>query len=77
MDTYVVPPSGVSSITDYRTFYSGIRPSHMRGATPYVDAVHLAATIMSDKIVIGHDIKNDFDALGFKVPEKRVRDTLK
>ena len=30
MDTYVIPPSGVASITDYRTGFSGIRPRHMK-----------------------------------------------
>lgn len=76
MDTYVIPPSGIASITDYRTSFSGIRPRHMKGATPFHDAVRVAQSLMKDKVVVGHDIKNDFAALSFQVPPSKVRDTL-
>ena len=77
MDTYVIPPTGVGSITDYRTPYSGIRRCHMRGATPFKDVQERARALLtgSDVVVVGHAVKHDFDVLGFTVPQARVRDT--
>lgn len=76
LDKYVIPPSGVSSITDYRTRYSGIRPRHMRDATPFHDVIPQVRRLFEGKVVVGHGLKSDFDVLGFHVPAKRVRDTL-
>jgi len=66
----------VSSITDYRTRYSGIRPRHMRDATPFHDVIPQVRRLFEGKVVVGHGLKGDFDVLGFHVPAKRVRDTL-
>ena len=90
-DSYVIPPTGVSSITDYRTRYSGIRPSHMRQAIPFSQAVQrvkdiiLGNELVEDEdedafhrrgvLVVGHDLRNDFGVLGFHVAKKMVRDT--
>jgi len=77
LDTYVVPPAGIASITDYRTRYSGIRPSHLRGAMAYDVAVSRVRDLLRGRIVVGHALKNDFQVLGFRVPNNWVRDTSK
>ena len=64
-------------VTDYRTPWSGIRPRHLKTAVPHQVALNDIKKILSSKIVVGHDLSNDFNVLGFSLPSHRRRDTAK
>jgi len=64
-------------VTDYRTRWSGIRPWHLKAAMPLEIACNDIKKILSSKIVIGHDLSNDFHVLGFSHPPHDRRDTAK
>lgn len=74
LDTYVDPMCRVS---DYRTAYSGILPEHLEGAPTYDDVrQHVINLLNNERILIGHDLKQDLDVLGIKnIPRYRLRDT--
>ena len=71
-DKYVKPDR---PIVDYRTPWSGIVAEHMETAIPFYQAKKEAAEILKDKIIIGHDLRNDFSVLEMSHPEHDVRDT--
>ena len=71
-DSYIRPSK---PITDYRTMWSGITPRHMKQAKPFVAATREIQTIIAEKIVIGHDLINDFSALQLNHPQQLIRDT--
>ena len=73
-DEYIRPDG---PITRYRTWVSGIRPYHMVDALPMAKAVVEIKKILQDKIIVGHDLKNDFLAIGLSHPESLRRDTAK
>eukprot|EP00057_Strongylocentrotus_purpuratus_P025962 XP_011680436.1 PREDICTED: apoptosis-enhancing nuclease-like [Strongylocentrotus purpuratus] len=73
-DSYVKPDE---PITDYRTKWSGIRPRNMVNAIPFNEAQEQVKNLLKDKIVIGHAVWNDFQALKFSHPPNDVRDTSK
>ena len=62
-------------ITDYRTRWSGILPSHMKLATPHEQAVTTIRQILEGKILIGHDLTHDLSVIGISPPKHRLRDT--
>ncbi|KAG5184148.1 ribonuclease H-like domain-containing protein [Tribonema minus] len=72
--SYVRPPERV---TDFRTFVSGIRATHLKGA----DAVTLlecqkaVAAITKGRIIVGHALHNDLKALMLSHPKNMIRDT--
>lgn len=72
LDTYVRPKERVS---DWRTWVSGIRPSHMRHAITFEEAQRQVAELIKSRVVVGHAIKSDFDALKLSHPRTHVRDT--
>ncbi|XP_061532853.1 apoptosis-enhancing nuclease [Phycodurus eques] len=71
-DKYVRP---LRPVTDYRTRWSGIRPHHLRDATPYAQAREEITGILQGKVVVGHSIHNDFGMLRILHPSHMVRDT--
>ncbi|XP_029654088.1 apoptosis-enhancing nuclease-like [Octopus sinensis] len=73
LDQYIKPEE---QITDYRTPYSGISEIHMKEAIPYKDARETIWNLIKGKVVVGHALDNDFQALGFSVPLHMRRDTL-
>lgn len=73
-DSYINPGQRV---TDYRTRWSGIRPWHLKSAVPLEIACNDIKKILSSKIVVGHDLSNDFHVLGFSHPPNHRRDTAK
>jgi len=64
-------------ITDYRTKWSGILPSHMRKAVPFKVARKQIMKILANKIIVGHSLHFDFKILKYRRQAADVRDTSK
>ncbi|VDN06868.1 unnamed protein product [Thelazia callipaeda] len=65
-DKYVKP---VEKIIDYRTAISGIRPK------PFQKVQLEVHKLLTNRIVVGHSLKNDFKVLNLSHPRKLIRDT--
>ena len=59
-DSFVLPKEPV---TDYRTFVSGITPQLLRSARTLETIQADVATLLDGRILIGHSVRNDLDAL--------------
>eukprot|EP00521_Asterionellopsis_glacialis_P007460 CAMPEP_0195281702 /NCGR_PEP_ID=MMETSP0707-20130614/904_1 /TAXON_ID=33640 /ORGANISM="Asterionellopsis glacialis, Strain CCMP134" /LENGTH=331 /DNA_ID=CAMNT_0040340613 /DNA_START=46 /DNA_END=1038 /DNA_ORIENTATION=- len=76
LDTFVKVPSRV---TDFRTHVSGVTAKHLHSD----DAMELHACrkkvgeILRNKILVGHALKNDLQALLLDHPKDDIRDTAK
>eukprot|EP00536_Pseudo-nitzschia_multiseries_P000382 jgi/Psemu1/62602/estExt_Genemark1.C_50061 len=65
-------------VTDYRTFVSGITPLDVEDATLTLEECRQEVrTMIADKILVGHALKNDLRALGLTHPWTEIRDTAK
>uniref|UniRef100_A0A6B2L9E0 RNA exonuclease 4 n=1 Tax=Arcella intermedia TaxID=1963864 RepID=A0A6B2L9E0_9EUKA len=64
-------------IQNYRTKYSGIRPSDLRGAPKFSVVQSIVLEIVKGRIIVGHDLKNDFSALEMTHPPHLTRDTAR
>ena len=73
-DSFVRP---TEPVTDYRTFVSGITPKLLRQARPYEKVREEVAELIADRILVGHDLKHDLDALLLGHSGKNTRDTSK
>ncbi|KAM5537172.1 hypothetical protein V8D89_009105 [Ganoderma adspersum] len=62
-------------VVDYRTEFSGIRPSDMVHATPFEDVQKEVADLLKDRILVGHAVHNDLKALLLSHPRPQTRDT--
>lgn len=51
-------------VTKYYTALSGIRASDLQDAESFSDVSMEVAGILNDRIVVGHDLTNDFRVLG-------------
>jgi RNA exonuclease 4 len=71
-DEYVKP---VEKVTDYRTWISGIKPHHISNAPDFKVVQSKVAEIIKDRILIGHAISNDLQALMLTHPRHLIRDT--
>ena len=71
-DKHVRP---VEKVTDFRTHVSGISSSSLRNAISFAQCRKEVSKLMQDKIVVGHALKNDFQALMFTPPKRLTRDT--
>ncbi|KAI8889224.1 hypothetical protein K501DRAFT_171190 [Backusella circina FSU 941] len=73
LDTYVKPQERV---TDYRTFVSGIEPHHLEEeAITFKEAQEKASDIIKNRILVGHAVYNDLQALMLSHPTLLIRDT--
>jgi RNA exonuclease 4 len=75
LDEFVLP---LEKVTDYRTWCSGVTPKLL--ATKGKDFAVVqkqVADILKGKILIGHALKNDLDALLLTHDSKMIRDTSK
>ncbi|KAK5998120.1 RNA exonuclease 4 [Cladobotryum mycophilum] len=73
-DSYVKPKERV---TDWRTFVSGISQKEMRFARDFEEVQREVHSILASKILVGHDIKHDLEALKLSHPPRDIRDTAK
>ncbi|PTB39815.1 3'-5' exonuclease [Trichoderma asperellum] len=73
-DSYVKP---VERVTNWRTTVSGISQKEMRFARDFSEVQKEVDDIIKDKILIGHDIKHDLDALKLSHSPRNIRDTAK
>jgi RNA exonuclease 4 len=74
-DKIVLPRENV---TDYRSLITGLnREIITTKGVPFKEVQGEVADMVKDKVVIGHDIKHDFDVLEFSHPKSMIRDTAK
>ncbi|KAJ3952190.1 3'-5' exonuclease [Colletotrichum tropicale] len=71
-DSYVKPQE---KVTDWRSAVSGILPKHMRFARDFNEVQTQVAALLKDRILVGHDVKHDLDALKLSHSIKDIRDT--
>ncbi|KAF2659154.1 RNA exonuclease 4 [Lophiostoma macrostomum CBS 122681] len=66
-------------VTDYRTAVSGIEPKHLRKdiARPFKEVHNDLKVLLEGRILVGHAVKNDLDALLLKHDKRYIRDTSK
>jgi RNA exonuclease 4 len=66
-------------VTDYRTAVSGIESKHLRRdvARPFKEVQNDVKILLDGRILVGHAVKNDLDALILKHDKRYIRDTSK
>ncbi|KAI5827004.1 ribonuclease H-like protein [Schizophyllum commune Tattone D] len=62
-------------VTDYRTHVSGVREKDMIGARPFEEVQKQVSELLQDKILVGHAVHNDLQALLLSHPRAQTRDT--
>ncbi|KAL8969394.1 MAG: hypothetical protein Q9183_002015 [Haloplaca sp. 2 TL-2023] len=62
-------------VTDYRTFVSGITPKLLREARTFETVQADVSGLLQGKVLIGHAVKNDLEALLLGHPKRDIRDT--
>lgn len=72
LDKFVRPRERV---TDWRTWVSGVTPKHMNEAISFQEAQNETSKLLDDKILVGHAIHHDLDALFLSHPKSKIRDT--
>ncbi|RDW74681.1 putative 3'-5' exonuclease [Aspergillus mulundensis] len=73
-DSYVRPKE---MVTDWRSHVSGILPKHMVEARSLEQVQKEVAEILEGRILVGHALRNDLDALLLSHPKRDIRDTSK
>lgn len=73
-DKFIKPPE---PITDYRTDVSGILPEHVESesAVPFVQCQRTVSVLLKSRIVVGHSVESDLQALLLHHPRRLIRDT--
>ena len=76
LDTFVQVPS---KVTDFRTRWSGVSARHLKADTAISpeQCRTKVASLLKGKILVGHALKNDLDALMLKHSKDDIRDTAK
>eukprot|EP00854_Cymbomonas_tetramitiformis_P015063 gene15063-17803_t len=70
-DTHVAV---TQKVTDYRTYVSGIRPAHLKGAPAFDHVQQKVAALLKGRILVGHTLKSDLTALMLIHPKREIRD---
>lgn len=73
-DKYIKPEI---PIVDYRTKFSGIKPSSLTMGTTFSTVQKEVQAFIKDRIVVGHSLVSDFGVLKLKHPKHLIRDTSK
>jgi len=63
------------AVTDLRTFVSGVREEHLRGAPDFRAVQARVCELLSGKLLVGHGLKNDLEALLLHHDVRARRDT--
>jgi RNA exonuclease 4 len=71
-DSFVKPKEFV---TDWRTHVSGVSPKTMTTAREFEEVQQEVAEILKGRVIVGHAIKNDLDAIMLSHPKRDIRDT--
>lgn len=71
-DSYVRPKE---MVTDWRSAISGILPKHMAEARSLETVQQDVAKLLDGRILIGHAVRNDLEALLLSHPKRDIRDT--
>jgi RNA exonuclease 4 len=71
-DSFVKPKEFVS---DWRTHVSGVSPKNMATARTFEQVQEDVAAVMKDRVIVGHAIKNDLEAMMLGHPKRDIRDT--
>ncbi|MCJ1484673.1 3'-5' exonuclease [Schaereria dolodes] len=71
-DSFVLPKEAV---TDYRTKISGITPRLLQNARSLEIVQRDVARLLDGKVLVGHAVRNDLDALMLGHPKRDIRDT--
>lgn len=71
-DSFVLPKEPVA---DYRTFVSGITPQLLLTARTLEEVQRDVAKLMDGRILVGHAVRHDLDALLLGHPKRDIRDT--
>ncbi|KND91474.1 RNA exonuclease 4 [Tolypocladium ophioglossoides CBS 100239] len=64
-------------VTDWRSNVSGVSQKEMRFARDFDLVQRESFDILKDRVLIGHDIRHDLDALQLSHPPRDIRDTSK
>lgn len=62
-------------VSDYRTQWSGIRPSDMTRAQPFEEVQTAVAGLLEGRVLVGHAVHNDLKVLMLGHPRGMTRDT--
>ena len=73
-DSFVRPKE---MVTDWRTYVSGIMPKHMVEARTLEQVQKDVFNILDGRVLVGHAISNDLEALLLSHPKRDIRDTSK
>ncbi|PVG02511.1 ribonuclease H-like protein [Serendipita vermifera] len=72
LDEFVLPQE---TVTDWRTFISGIRKEDMAHAKPFHEVQKMVSDLLEDRFLVGHALSNDLQALLLSHPWLKTRDT--
>jgi RNA exonuclease 4 len=73
-DSFVRPKEFV---TDWRTHVSGVSSKNMATAREFEDVQEEVAKILKGRVIVGHALRNDLDALMLGHSKRDIRDTSK
>ena len=73
-DSYVLP---LEPVTDWRTHVSGVAPKHMKHARSMEEVQADVSKLLQDRVLIGHAIRHDLEALMISHPKRDLRDTAR
>jgi RNA exonuclease 4 len=73
-DSYVRPKERV---TDWRTHVSGVASKHMVEARSFEEVQTQVAGLLKDRVLVGHDLRHDLQALLLEHPSRLTRDTAR
>ncbi|EJD38680.1 ribonuclease H-like protein [Auricularia subglabra TFB-10046 SS5] len=62
-------------VADWRTHVSGVRESDMKHAKPFDEVQKAVAKLLEGRILVGHALSNDMQALLLSHPRPQTRDT--
>ena len=76
LDTFVKVPT---KVTDFRTQWSGVSAKHIKAksAMEVEECRKTVAELLKGKVLVGHALKNDLDALMLQHPKEDIRDTAR